>query len=573
MEKKPIYIIFKTHLDIGFTDYAERVVDNYLHSFIPNAIRVGYELKGTDTPFVWTVGSWMLLEALKHDSDGSVDRAIRDGIINWHGLPFTTHTELMNPTLFKYGLEISKELDRKYGRATVGAKMTDVPGHTVGIVPLMADAGIEFLHLGINPATPMPPVPRLFRWHCGGKEIVVMYQGDYGLVDEFEDFAVCFAHTGDNKGPQSKEQIIAIYDEVRERFPGSPVLPGTLNDLARLACSIPHLPVLENEIGDLWIHGVGTDPEKVSRFKNLQRHIEENGIPDGVDLTDSLLLVPEHTWGQDIKKHFPDTEHFTHEEIENIGEAARTIEHSWQEQRDYITRAEALLGVKNEYPIKCPDISGYSRCEMTAPPFRISWQIFTNEDYRRYERDYLRDTADWAIWDNTKVGLPDEEGGIFEAEVSEAYEKEGSRIYKMIFPEDAAEKYGLPELWAELSGDTVTLKWFNKKPNRFPQACFLKFIGFEESWEINKMGQWISPRSIVGAPLISAADKGVRNREIEILTLDSALVAPFGRRLLRYGEDRGNEDMYFNLYNNIWNTNFPMWYKDDAMFRFVIKKR
>ena len=27
-----------------------------------------------------------------------------------------------------------------------------------------------------------------------------------------------------------------------------------------------------------------------------------------------------------------------------------------------------------------------------------------------------------------------------------------------------------------------------------------------------------------------------------------------------------------NLYNNIWNTNFPMWYSDDALFRFIKKK-
>ena len=30
--------------------------------------------------------------------------------------------------------------------------------------------------------------------------------------------------------------------------------------------------------------------------------------------------------------------------------------------------------------------------------------------------------------------------------------------------------------------------------------------------------------------------------------------------------------MYFNLYNNIWNTNFLMWYTEDAMFRFVVTK-
>jgi hypothetical protein len=26
--------------------------------------------------------------------------------------------------------------------------------------------------------------------------------------------------------------------------------------------------------------------------------------------------------------------------------------------------------------------------------------------------------------------------------------------------------------------------------------------------------------------------------------------------------------MHFNLYNNVWGTNFPMWYEDDARFRF-----
>ena len=46
--------------------------------------------------------------------------------------------------------------------------------------------------------------------------------------------------------------------------------------------------------------------------------------------------------------------------------------------------------------------------------------------------------------------------------------------------------------------------------------------------------------------------------------------APFGRRLLQYNCGDARQDMYFNLYNNIWNTNFPLWYSDDAVFRFTI---
>lgn len=56
-KKKEVLIIFKTHLDIGYTDYAGNIVSRYLEEYIPNAIQVGYELKDTDTPFKWTVGS------------------------------------------------------------------------------------------------------------------------------------------------------------------------------------------------------------------------------------------------------------------------------------------------------------------------------------------------------------------------------------------------------------------------------------------------------------------------------------------------------------------------------------
>lgn len=574
MQNKPIYILFKTHLDIGFTDYSENIVYNYLHHFIPNAIRVGNELKGTDTPFIWTVGSWVLYRALKEDTTGAVDKAIRDGILHWHGLPFTSHTELMNPALFRYGISLSQELDRRYGKTTVGAKMTDVPGHTKGMIPIMADAGLKFLHIGINPATPLPAVPAMFRWRCDGKEITVMYQGDYGEVAEFENFGLYFAHTGDNLGPQSKEEIIAVYESVKKKFPGSPVLAGTIDDLARLACDIPHLPILDCEIGDTWIHGAGTDPEKVSRYRRILRYIEKNGLPEKTDLSDSLLLVPEHTWGMDVKLHFHDETHFTHQEMETVKQEREKIEKSWKEQRDYVTNAEKLLNLTPEYPIVAPSFEGFTPITVTEPEFCVSWQIFSNEDYRRYQKEYMRLTdvnKHWSLWDFTKIGLPEGDGGMWDAEVVEAYEKNDVKLYKMAFPKEATEKYGLPYFFVEFSCGKLTLKWFDKKPNRYPQACWLKLKGYKENWELDKMGKWISPENIVGSPLISAVDRGVRNQDVEILSLDAPLVAPYGRRLLRYAEERGPQDLWFNLYNNIWNTNFPMWYEDDAMFRFEIK--
>ncbi len=575
MNKKTVLVIFKTHLDIGFTDYSANVIDNYLHKFIPNAIKVGYELKDTDTPFRWSVGSWLIDRALKHDTTGKVEQAIKDGILNWHGLPFTTHTELMSPELFEYGLGISKRLDERFGKKTVSAKMTDVPGHTKGMIPYMSRAGIKFLHLGINPATPVPAVPSLFRWKCGEESIVVMYQSDYGEFQDFGEFGVCFAHTGDNQGPQSKEQIIEVYEEFRSKYPEYEFRAATLDDLAEYACSIRYLPTLTNEIGDAWIHGVGTDPQKVSRYRKLLRELPKLDLSDK-DLTDSLLLVPEHTWGKNINEHFHNDTDYTYEQMEQVGEERIGMEKSWDEQREYVRIAERLLGITPDYPISEPDLSAYNKTNAPTPAFEISWQIFDNSDYDRYIKDYLKVTDEnawWALWDNVKVGLPDYRGGIYTAKVTESCLCGEKTLYRLEFDADIAKTYGLPYFFAEQDGDKVTLQWFGKKADRRPQACWVKFKGLEERWELDKLGQWISPYSIVGSPLIAAVNSGVRNKDVTIACLDSTLVAPFGRKLLHYGEDCQTENLYFNLYNNIWNTNFPMWYSDDAMFRFEFQKR
>ena len=570
--KKDILLIFKTHLDIGFTDFSENILRKYLNEYIPKAIRVGYELRDTSTPFVWTVGSWLVWQALKHDTDGTVDKAIRDGILRWHALPFTTHTELMDTTLFSYGVELSKKLDSRFGTHTTGAKMSDVPGHTLGIVPIMKQNGIAFLHIGVNPATPLPAVPPLFRWKCDEDEIRVMYQGDYGEDFDLGKTIVVFAHTGDNLGPQNAEQVIKVYADLHEKYPDCEIKVGSISDIADCVEELADLPVVEDEIGDTWIHGLGTDPEKVSRFKKVQRHLAAHGGTKE-DLTDSLLLVPEHTWGLDMKQQFLYDKFYSHKDILRMRKECIAAETSWQEQRAYVEKAEALLGITPDYPICKPNISEYTEISTTdALDFEISWQLFNDDDYERYKRDYMRCFPEWAIWDFTKPGLNFYDGGIFVAKVTHAYENEGEKLYLLEFDDGIKATYGLPYFYLSFKGDSVEVKWFGKQPSRFPQAFWLKMRGFEEGWQIHKMGRWIRPEKMIGSPYISGTDFGVKNESYTIESLDSALVAPYGRRLLQYGTPPTKQDLYFNLYNNVWNTNFPMWYSDNAMFRFLISK-
>jgi len=92
-----IHLIFKTHLDIGFTDFARNVVKTYFDVFIPSAIETARKLKETGSAdrFIWTTGSWLIYEYLEQGNAQQrkeLEEAIEAGDIQWHGLPFTTHT-------------------------------------------------------------------------------------------------------------------------------------------------------------------------------------------------------------------------------------------------------------------------------------------------------------------------------------------------------------------------------------------------------------------------------------------------------------------------------------------------
>lgn len=175
---KKVYVIFKTHLDVGFTDLSSVVTDRYITEFIPKAIDVAEELEadGSNDRYVWTTGSWLVWKFLRNAPAKDVKRleeAIRKGYIVWNAVPYTVESEIMNRDMFGASLRLSQLLDEKYGRHTIAAKMTDVPGHTRGIVAPFYKAGIRFLHVGVNSACSVPDVPPFCRWRDSeGNEIV-----------------------------------------------------------------------------------------------------------------------------------------------------------------------------------------------------------------------------------------------------------------------------------------------------------------------------------------------------------------------------------------------------------------
>jgi hypothetical protein len=566
---KKVVIIFKTHLDIGYTDLAEKVADNYLNVYIPKAIDLAYKYKGTNTPFVWTTGAWLIYEGLKKGIP-KLEQAINDGLIVWHGLPFTSHTELMNEELFEYGLSISQRLDERFGKKTISAKMTDVPGHTRGMIPYLAKAGIEFLHIGVNEVAAKPNVPNAFIWQCGESSIRVVYnQGGYGGDLVFGETAIVFAHTNDNLGPQSEEGLLAVYQELWAKYPEAEITAGSLNDLAKIIRNEP-LPTFSGEIGDTWIHGAGTDPWKIKAYREVLRRLEILPLDT---FEDNLLLVPEHTCGLCVQRYYPDVENYELHKFESKKDDKERIymERSWREQREYVIEAGKIIGfdVVDFMKVSFPELKGAVETDLQCPVV-LSWELFDNEDFEIYKEQYLHHEIDWGIWDNTKVGLPKYQGLKVDATQWKAYRLANKNLYILGFSEELNKDYGLPMFIVTEEGGQFSVKMFCKRALRLHHAFWLKFRGLKENWEFTKLNNLIKPEEIVGSPLISAIDGWLSNGDVDLYSYDAPLIAPYGRNLLRYGIKTEKQDLYFNLYNNIWNTNFPLWYNDDIEYRFKL---
>ena len=656
---KKVHLIFKTHLDVGFTNLAGKVIKTYIEEFIPGALSLSENLrqKNHKDRFVWTTGSWLIHEFLEKADlpmRKRMEIAIESGDIVWHGLPFTLHSELADPSLYDLGIQLSVGLDKRFGRKTISAKMTDVPGHSRGIVPILAKNDIEFLHIGVNPASMPPDVPPLFVWRApDGEEVVVMYQKDYGslMIIPGTQTAVAISFTGDNHGPQKPEQIAMIYSDLRRQFPNAEVSASTFNAVAGdISLIRKQLPVVTQELGDTWIHGAGSDPLKISKFREISRlrnkWLKDKTLQFG-DATDlafgiPLLMVAEHTWGLDVKTFLKDWDIYKPEDFK----AARSkpnfklMEESWNEKREYINNSiaqlpnekaaevkEKLLRLK-PVPVKKSDFTRISNLgnEIDTRFFKLkidkvtgsiirftdketgndwaneknplclfSYQTFSKGDFDRFQNQYLTQKPSWAIDDFGKTGqeVAHAVSRIWMPSLKETFIKKNDNGHYLLLDLVVADEKGnsvggspqiitvelvLPNKSKELQ---VTLQWFNKPAYRLPEASWFSFIPLVQNgeWIIDKMGQSVNSTDVIknGNRKLHAVKEGVRfdsnTNKCSIASLDTPLVAPGERNFLNFDNrlPEANEGVHFCLHNNVWGTNFVMWFEDDMKYRFVFK--
>ena len=360
LDVKRVLIMFKCHFDAGFIDTQKAVVDWYFSDYFPDAIRIAADMRRTGGPrYVWTTGSWLLYEYLEQASSADrrqMEQAIAAGDIAWHAIPLNWQTEMMDASMISGSIALSQSLDRRFGRTTTGAKMTDVPGHTRGLIAPIASQGVKFLDIGVNGASKPAEVPPLFLWKdTRGSSLVVMYHLGYGAVTQVPgtDLAIAVVVGNDNSGPHPPNEIVAIYSGLGHMFPNAEIVACGLTEIANAVEPYRNqLPVLTQEIGDTWIYGVSSDPLKVARYREVAR-LRQAWIAQGKfrsgDATDialmrSLILEPEHTWGTDTKTWL-DYDHYTPQALEKMLDTKnyKVVAFSWEEKRKDLFDGTAAL--------------------------------------------------------------------------------------------------------------------------------------------------------------------------------------------------------------------------------------
>ena len=675
---KKVIVVSKTHLDIGFTDFAENIKRKYINEYIPSAIDLAEKVnKNNEKNFVWTTGSWILREALKFSNEADKERlynAIKNGNIAPHGLPFTTHTELLDKDTLEYGLSIVDELDEIRGEKTISAKMTDVPGHTKGLVTLLCKKGIKLLHIGVNGASALPEVPECFLWKNGESEVVVIYSAAYGgaYKNEFIDEILYFDHTLDNRGAPSPEKVLKHLDDIRKEYPDYIVEAGTMDDFAEVLWEVREkLPVIENEIGDTWIHGAATDPYKAGALRTLI-NLKEKWLLDATmvkssneycGLSDGILCLAEHTCGLDSKMYLADYENYLKKDFVKARKRDKVkikhplrgypinintikfrkngtysegsysaMEKSWNEQRLYIQDALSSLSdlhkkeAENEllklrpekkevlpkeqltinevdafgWKIKINDFGGIGYLSLNENEIIrenneavIEYRVYGKENYDYWHKNYSRDlegTAEWVYGDFGRPLLKYAEGkyqkGRFFYKKENSFIKETEEKTKIFVDlkcdKALCEDLGAPreiQLIYTLTSEKmkIDVSWFNKDANRLTEAIFFKVYPTDSKIKMEKLGEFIDPYTVVakGSKNLHAVKSIVLENSkntIKTTNLTSSLVSVGKGKILEFDDEfeKIKDGLSYVLYNNVWGTNFPLWYEENAHFEFEI---
>jgi alpha-mannosidase len=358
VQKRVIYLLHHTHVDIGYTSTQEDT-ERFHMEYLDRAQEL---IRRTDSyppeaqfkwlpEQLWGVDSY-LKEASEEQRRALFDavKAQRIGLDAFYG---NMLTGLCSPDELFAVLDFGLRLRSEYGLTIDSAMITDVPGYTWGLVPVLAQSGIKYLSLGPNPSHRIGHTrvwdDKPFYWvsPCGRYKVLVWMAGtSYGFchvhrptadrlfpyLRELEDEAYPYEYVqmrcgvgGDNGPPDGN--LADYVKQWNEQYESPKLVLSTTSQMFHAFESRygDQLPVVRGDFTPYWEDGAAstaadTAVNRAAVEKLLQAQALWAMLNPGPYPADRFsaawryaVLYDEHTWGAYNSIDEPDADFVVHQ--------------------------------------------------------------------------------------------------------------------------------------------------------------------------------------------------------------------------------------------------------------------
>ena len=150
-----VYIVPHSHTDIGYThlqpEVEQRQVENLAKGMAIAEKTASYP---EGARFVWNVevlwAADLFLQRMEAPRRAAFDKAVKSGQVGLNGLYLNVLSGLARPEELVQTARFATRLSERLGVKIDTAMISDIPGHTWGLVPALAQAGIRYLSTSPN---------------------------------------------------------------------------------------------------------------------------------------------------------------------------------------------------------------------------------------------------------------------------------------------------------------------------------------------------------------------------------------------------------------------------------------
>ncbi|MBL7152651.1 MAG: hypothetical protein ISS79_02970 [Phycisphaerae bacterium] len=354
VRKWEIYLLHHSHVDIGYTHVQTEVIQKHFDYF-EEVIELAR--KSADYPagaqFKWNVEVlWAVDSYLKQASEEKREEfieAVKKGWIALDALYGNELTALCRPEELVRLVGYAERMRREYGVKIDSAMITDVPGYTWGIVPVLAQSGVKYFSVGPNRGHRIGHTlsswgDKPFYWQSpSGKEQVLCWVAGEGYslfhsgrldkgrlfkylkqLDDskypYDMVHIRYSIGGDN-GPPDPELSDFVKDW-NEKYAYPKIIVSTASEMCREFERRygDEIPKVAGDFTPYWEDGAGSSAretalnrdaaERLIQAEALYAMLDPKSYPadDFYEAWRNVILYDEHTWGAHCSISQPDSD-------------------------------------------------------------------------------------------------------------------------------------------------------------------------------------------------------------------------------------------------------------------------